>query len=196
MDMNEQKSYITPKIDYWSAEALNKIEASSSGSDGGTGEPLTYCSNKLLTLEQMTVNADYILRFLLNRGWTRKAVCAMLGNMQTESWINPGVWQNFDEGNLNLGFGLVQWSPASKYFNWANEVNQNPYKIYSQLNRILYEVENDIQYTDPNMTFEQFSHSTASVYDLAMLFLRYYEKPKIIDQPIRGTQAEYWYDVL
>lgn len=35
--MNQQKTYITPKFDYWSAQTLDKIEARMSGSSGGTG---------------------------------------------------------------------------------------------------------------------------------------------------------------
>ena len=49
-------------------------------------------SNAYLTVAQMTGNAQYILNYLMARGWTKEAVCAMLGNMQSESTINPGIW--------------------------------------------------------------------------------------------------------
>lgn len=100
----------------------------------------------------------------------------MLENMQTESIINFGIWKNFDEGKLNVGFGLVQWTPVSKYFYWANGIG-DPYRIIPQLMRI----ENNIQYTNPNKNFLQFTQSTESVYDLAVDFLKYYEKPKVAD---------------
>lgn len=83
-----------------------------------------YNSNSYLTLDQMKVNAQYILDYLRNRGWTKNAVCGMLGNMQTESTINPGIWQSLKKNHHSNGFGLVQWTPASKYINWANAQGQ------------------------------------------------------------------------
>lgn len=42
----------------------------------------------------------------------------MLGNMQQESGINPGIWEVLP--NANFGYGLVQWTPAiDKFFSWA-----------------------------------------------------------------------------
>jgi hypothetical protein len=66
----------------------------------------------------------------------------------------------------------------------------------SNLKRILYEVDNNIQWINSNMTFEEFTHSTDTPYNLAMLFLSSYERPAEPNQPNRGTQAEYWYTNL
>lgn len=49
----------------------------------------------------------------------------MLGNMETESTINPGIWQSLNSGNASGGFGLTQWTPATKYINWANNNGLN-----------------------------------------------------------------------
>ena len=49
----------------------------------------TYNSSNSLTLEQEKINAEYIWCALSSKGWTLNAVAGMLGNMQSESSINP-----------------------------------------------------------------------------------------------------------
>lgn len=49
----------------------------------------TYDSSQALTMEQMKVNATYIAQSLLASGWSINAICGMLGNMESESTINP-----------------------------------------------------------------------------------------------------------
>ncbi len=49
----------------------------------------TYDSSQALTMEQMEVNARYIWAYLQTQGWTLNAVAGILGNMQSESSINP-----------------------------------------------------------------------------------------------------------
>ena len=69
----------------------------------------------------------------------------------------------------------------------------------NNISRILYEVENNIQWiatSSYNYTFEQFTHSTDTPYNLALAFLANYERPADPNQPARGTQAEFWYQYL
>lgn len=155
-------------------------------------------SNAYLTMEQMTGNAQYILNYLMARGWTKEAVCAMLGNMQSESTINPGIWQGLDSSRVDLGYGLVQWTPSTKYTSWANGRGYAIGDIDGQLERIIYEKENSIQWQQvtTTMTFAQFSTSTASVETLAELFELNYEQHAGSAQPARKTQARYWYNNL
>jgi len=159
---------------------------------------MTYSKNGFLTRPQMKVNAQYILNYLTGKGWTKEAVCGMLGNMETESTINPGIWQSLQEGNMSGGYGLVQWTPATKYINWAKANNLNYKNIDSQLKRIEYEVRNNIQWININsgMTFKQFTQSTESPYQLGLYFLSDYERPAESNQPIRGEQAQAWFDEL
>lgn len=168
------------------------------GADSGGGT--TYCSNSYLNTKQMTVNAQYILNYLRNKGWTKNAVCGMLGNMQTESTINPGIWQSLKENNTSGGFGLVQWTPATKYIDWAKSNGLTVANMDSELKRILYEVSNKEQFhatTKYNMTFSQFTRSTESAYYLACAFLHNYEQPKNASQDkTRGNQATYWFNTL
>lgn len=61
--------------------------------------------NFYLNMPQMTENAKHIMSYLLDKGWTKNAICGMLGNMQTESTINPGIWQSLIAGNYSGGLG-------------------------------------------------------------------------------------------
>lgn len=161
--------------------------------------PEYYSGNRFLSESEMTVNARFIYDYLTSRGWTGQAVCGMLGNMETESTINPAIWQNLDEGNTSLGFGLVQWTPATKYLNWCDVRGLDPEKMESALSRILWELANGEQFyaTDAYpLTFQQFKVSTASPTYLAMTFLNNYERPADRNQPARGQQAEKWYSIL
>lgn len=156
-------------------------------------------SNERLTIEEMLPNAKYILKYLTARGWTRNAVCGMLGNMQTESYMNPGVWQDLIYGNYSGGYGLVQWTPATKYTDWANTMGYEIGDIDGQLERIIWEKDNGQQWIPTSnypMSFAEFSTSTDSPYNLAMAFIACYERPEVPYQPIRGEQAEYWDSIL
>lgn len=160
----------------------------------------TYNSSNTLTMEQMKVNASYIARYLQGQGWTINAIAGILGNMQSESAINPGRWQSDNVAPADptyAGYGLVQWTPYTKYTNW---VTGDPSTMDNNISRILYEVANNIQwgagiYGTPPYSFSEFTHSTESAYDLAINFLKYYERPASLDYS-RGTQAQAWYDYL
>lgn len=152
--------------------------------------------NNFLSMSEMQNNAREFWKYFIVRGWTLNAICGMLGNIQTESNINPGIWENLDEGNLNNGYGLVQWTPATKYINWAGSNYSSGDK---QCERIEYEVANGIQwYATPEypMTFEEFKVSKLPPDYLAMVFIANYERPFDTNQPIRGEQALYWWDFL
>lgn len=161
-----------------------------------------YSGNRYLTMEEMKVNAQYVYEYLAARGWTKNAVAGVLGNMQTESTINPAIWESLDEGNLSGGYGIVQWTPSTKYLDWATANSLTPEAMDSNLLRILYEVENNIQWGNdslgnpPPYSFEEFTHSEDTAYNLAMLFLHHYERPFVYLQPSRGTQADFWFAFL
>lgn len=158
--------------------------------------PSWYGGNNYLSMEQMTANAQYILDYLTAAGWTKNAICGVLGNLETESTVNPQLWQSLDYGNTSLGYGLVQWTPATNLINWCVANTLDYTLMDSQLQRILYEVEHNEQWIYSAMTFQEFTQSTDTPYNLAMLFLSKYERPANPNQPIRGTQAEAWYTTL
>jgi hypothetical protein len=173
-----------------------------------------FASNSYLTASQMEVNASYIYKYLKKENWTDEAIAAMFGNMQVESNFNPGLWQTRNEGNMNGGFGLVQWSPATKLFDWADTNNLDPYDIDTQLNRLLLEAKGDIDEwqswrtnenenfkelfgTNYRMTFSEFTQSTKSLEELAAVFMLNYERPgdkSKEKQAERGSNARKWYN--
>ena len=158
--------------------------------------------NRYLTRGEMEGNARYIWAFFLSRGWTAEAVAAMLGNMETESTINPAIYENLDANSTTNGFGLVQWTPNTKYKTWAdaNGYGNNYANIDGQLARILWEVANGEQWIPlpdyASMTFKEFSTSKLFPEYLAEIFLRCYERPADTNQPNRATQARAWYNLL
>lgn len=158
-----------------------------------------YTGNFYLTQGQMEVNALYIYEFLRVRSWTVNAIAGMLGNMEAESTLNPGIWQSLNEGNTSGGYGLVQWTPATKYLDWCNENGYEPSHLDSALQRIVWERANGVQYyptTNYPITWQEFKHSTLSPAYLAKTFLYNYERPKDPKPEARGALAEKWYTFL
>lgn len=161
----------------------------------------TYSSNKYLTSygTEMTANATYIFDYFTSKGWTKNSICAMLGNMQRESTINPGIWQNLDEGNTSLGLGLCQWTPATKLIEWCNSNNLNYLSIDAQCKRIIYELENGLQWiatSDYPESFSEFTQSTKDIEYLVYAFLKNYERAGVEAVSERIDHAEYWFSTL
>lgn len=157
-----------------------------------------YNSSNALSLEQMKINATYIYNYFNSKGWTKNAIAGILGNMQSESSINPGRWEgNIVEGEPEKhGYGLVQWTPYTKYTKW---VQGDPSTIDNNLSRIIYELENNLQWiatSQYNYSFREFTKSEDTPYNLAIAFLTNYERPANPVQPKRGEQAIFWFDFL
>lgn len=157
----------------------------------------------VLSIGEMSINAKYIYTALKNKGWSNNAIYSLLGNMQAESSINPGRWQSDSVGNSSLGYGLVQWTPSTKYTNWCTEQGySDPSEMDNNISRILYEVENNLQWisTDTyNFSFKEFSKSTKSVDELAKAFLLCYERPADQSEAVqtyRSSLANNWRETL
>ena len=158
-----------------------------------------YTGNRSLSSSEQTTNAQYILDAFLDQGWTKNAICGMLGNMQVESYICPGIWQDKQENDDTDGFGLTQWTPATKFFQWACENGFLYDDIDAQIERILHEVRNpSLQWssTKGGMSFTAYTHSTDSAANLATVFCNGYEKPDSPDYTSRRNNATYWYNNL
>lgn len=156
--------------------------------------------NRYLTMSEMQNNADLIHYYFSAKGWTDNAIAAMLGNMQSESSINPGIWEGLtppSAGQTNVGYGLVQWTPYTKYSEWAGtgwEDNGN-----KEMERIIWELDNHIQWgqtTTYPMTFKAFTQSNETPAYLAQVWMYNYEKPADLNQPQRSTQATAWYEYI
>lgn len=158
-----------------------------------------------LTSTQMTKNAQYVCNFLKASGFSKAAACGVLGNMQQESGINPGIWEVLP--NTSYGYGLVQWTPVStKFFDWAGKntslSNTQPETInnwavtdpealmQNELKYLLWSIENESgawKYSTTSdydsikikqgITFANFKKdSTNTAAHLALVFHAYYER--------------------
>lgn len=165
--------------------------------------------NERLTQEQKENNAAEIWNILGTRGWTVNAVAGILGDMQAESTINPNVWEGFvtRPEDTNLGFGLVQWTPASKIRDWLRE---NGYSVDSgdgQVQRLILEMENGLggqYFINKNklypITRTEFIKSTLDASTLASAFMYNYERPSAeairLSESNRRKWATEWYGYL
>ena len=155
----------------------------------------TYNTSNYLTYTQMKVNAIYIYKAFKDKGWTLNAICGMLGNMQRESTLNPGIWQSNDVGNMDGGYGLVQWTPASKYINRLLP-GDDASTMDNNIKRILYELANNLQWistTTYPMSFQDFTTSRDTPENLASVFLYNYERAGVAAESERRRNALNWY---
>lgn len=99
-----------------------------------------------LTEEQSLNNAQMVVNHFVGTDWTAESLSALCGNMRHESSINPDMYEYGYEWADDRGYGLVQWTPRSKYWDWAEGQGLSPRLGDSQLARIDYEIENNIQW--------------------------------------------------
>lgn len=99
-----------------------------------------------LTEQQSLENAQLVANALQGTDWTKESISALCGNMRHESSINPNMYEYGYDWSENRGFGLVQWTPRSKYWDWAVAEGLEPRHGDSQMARINYEVDNNIQW--------------------------------------------------
>lgn len=136
-----------------------------------------------LSEEQKEINAVYIYFYLYLSGWSVNAICGVLGNMEHESVLNPGIWEGNNVGNTLGGYGLVQWTPASRHINWCNERGLDPSAMDSNLMHIVWEVNDGDDYystTSYPISYAQFIESTETPYYLACAFAWNYERSAVV----------------
>ena len=157
--------------------------------------------NAYLNETEKQTNAKIVKDFLTDAGWSENAIFALLGNMDAESTINPAIWESltkepndfYNTHGYMPGYGLVQWTPYTKYTEWAGSGWETDYD--KQLKRILWELENGQQYYPTNEypeTFREFTTSTKSVEYLAAVFLYNYERPASPNPSHRAELSNKW----
>lgn len=200
---------------------------------GASKEEICTKNSYSITVDEMKPNAQYIYRYLSAQGWTLNAIAGLLGNLQEESKMSPAIWESIIAGStvnedgtqiLNMtviqdyynshrrypGFGLVQWTPYSKYTDWCVSNNLDYWDIDSQLQRISYEVDQKIQWIAKpskgyDLSFTDFISSTKSAAWLAAAFAFCYERPARSTgteaeqnalREERGLNGDFWYSYL
>lgn len=153
-----------------------------------------------LNQSQMDNNARELYSYMSGLGFTVNAIAGMLGNMWRESTVNPGVWQNY-KVNYNLGFGLVQWTPAKNFISWAQQNKLDYTKGETQCRRIKFEYENGQQYYSTKkypLSFKEYARSTQSPEYLAEVFFYNYERGAEASADMEGRKkwARYFYELL
>lgn len=154
--------------------------------------------NRYLTMDEMQNNALVQYADMLSKGWTLNAIAGLLGNEQTESTVNPGIWQSLQEGNYSLGYGLVQNTPATNIIDW---LTSNGYAIddgYAQDTFIDLGLPAGqwIPTSQWPQSLEEFKVSDLSPEDCASIWLHNYERAGVEVENTRRQQARYWYDYL
>lgn len=155
-------------------------------------------SNAYLSRDEIIHNATYICARLLEKGWTLNAACGVLGNMARESHCNPGLWESLIEGNMSGGFGLTQWTPASKIIDWCNANGYDYLDVDVQLQRISEEMEGNHDQYYPTTAYpetgQEFIHSTKDPEYLASAFMKNWERPGVEAESERREWAKFFFE--
>lgn len=138
-----------------------------------------------LTEAQSLENAQLVANRAIKNGWDKVATCGMLGNMRHESSVNPNMYEFGMSWGANKGFGLVQWTPRSKYWDWAVQKGFKESELRdgeAQMDRIDYEAKNGLQWiAHPKFgeSFKDFRKNTRnrSIAEATESFARGYERP-------------------
>lgn len=170
---------------------------------GGIPEQqLTWVSkNAYLSESEMQNNAKIIYQTFAKQGWTLNAIAGMLGNMQQESTLSPGIWQDLDSSWIEGGHGLVGWTPSTRITNWLSAHGYGPDDGDGQCAKIIEEwlhpeIESVWVERGYSISFDEFTKSTESADFLASVFMENYENPGWPAESNRRQYALYWYNWL
>lgn len=156
--------------------------------------------SRALTQSEMDNNAQEFATDMGVRGFSDRAISAILGNMVYESSINPGRWQGDVIGDMSAGFGLVQWTPASNYIDWANTHGYTRIQPEGQEEWIDTETDKGqwIETANYPISWQEFKNSNQSVEWLASAFLYNFERPADpgATEAGRRSEAKRYYETL
>lgn len=155
-------------------------------------------------------NVMKMVEVLAPLGWTINAIAALAGNQAYESGFNPWRWES-DTVNLVRGYGLFQYTPATKYIQssvaagYAGFQPNYPMGSGGQDDgtaQLLFMHNNvDGGYISTSaypLSMQAFRESTQSPDYLASAWLYNYERPANPSATEAGRRADalWWYDWL
>lgn len=160
--------------------------------------------NAYLTQEEMENNAELVAQYFLERDWSLEAICGMLGNMQSESTVGPGVVEGHATNPPTKGYGLIQWTNTqattveqNTLWAWIHK-NFNDYKWWEGDRQCQFidtdDEENWIATKRFPMSYEQFKKSEKKPTYLAMAY--FWNRERGTWSIDRAKQAEEWYKYL
>lgn len=142
-------------------------------------------TNKYLTHYSYEDNAALVVNYLTNEGFSIESICGILGNMESESYVNPGQVQNgYSITGISGGWGLIQWTdktaltnntywPGGKWYSGSKQ-------MYVVANEVL-----DTAYFIPNEVYNYSGEEFKALTDYQEATLAYFYERE------RGT----WSDV-
>ena len=158
---------------------------------------------------EMEINARLVYNYFVAVGWGSNAIAALLGNMQGESTLNPGLIEvGGGTTSAGAGHGLVQWTPASnlydvldvlygKHDDWYDG-NKQCSAIYAEYQESVGEAHRGIEpqwyeTSEYPISWDEWAHNAEStVAYLVNAFICNYERPATTNHPERITYAEHW----
>ena len=144
-------------------------------------------NDTFLTTDQQMNNAQLVAYHFKGTDWTKESLSALIGNMSHESSLNPSMHELGYGDSPTRGYGLVQWTPMTKYTDWATSQGLDYTSGDSQLARIDYEVVNNIQWV-ANGYQVRYGNSTPK-YDFSFADFRTNAQGLTVDQL---TEAFMW----
>jgi hypothetical protein len=127
--------------------------------------------NEKMDDDKINANAEYIYWYLRDKGWSKEAICGLLGNMYEESKVNPGVWQNGVNSSIG-GYGLVQYTSDDRkaFFKYMEKLE---YTVPDGLNELVRENPKDAI----NCQLDYLMQSERK--DVARAYIRYRYKKEV-----------------
>lgn len=188
---------------------------------GGTPRPITPSGDWVtkvtdtsagyLSDTEMQQNAEIIWDYFYQKlGWNVNSVLALLGNMQGESTLNPGLIEvGGGTTSAGAGHGLVQWTPATDLYSVLDTLygshtdwydgNKQLGVIYTEYQESTGEQSRGIEpqwysTTKYPLNWKQwaFNQLNYSLEQLVYSFASNYLRPAVAEQPIRVTYARQW----
>lgn len=158
-------------------------------------------------------NANKFFTRMTTEGFSKTAICAILGNAQVESLLSPAFTEtrrttlqsNSEMLSYDRGLGLVQWTGFNadgeqKLVAYCERYGWNWYDGEAQCSRIVGEKDNNLQFNAVTVggveyTWSNFWRNTdSSLEDLTKAWCWGYERASDPDMDRRIANAEYWYE--
>lgn len=161
--------------------------------------------DRFLSKPEQIHNAQNVVDYLIALGWHAGAIIGTIVNISNESTVNPQIWQRIEDPNEPQGYGLVQWTPASKLIDWCDARGLDYTDGDAQLQRINYEAQNGLQWGEniylpdpampdlphyPPLTFAEYTQLDDAVL-ATRYWLAYYERPGYAGMLSRYLSASY-----